>query len=85
MAKWPIDVLMSECRTIQKNLKNFTRASNPDYIAKTFAKHILNGKINAALRLLDNAESTGVLPLNQSVLNSLKANIQQPESLIPRY
>ena len=54
------DVLMSECRTIQKNLKNFTRPSNPDYIARTFAKHILNGKINAALRLLDNAESTGV-------------------------
>ena len=54
----PFEVLMSECRTIQKNLKNYTRASNPDYIARTFAKHILNGKINAALRLLDYAESS---------------------------
>ena len=79
------EVLMSECRTTQKNLKNYTRASNPDYFARKFAKHILNGKINAALRLLDNAESTGVLPLNKSVLNSLTAKHPAAKNLIHRY
>ena len=66
------DVIMSECRAIQKNLKFKSKSTNIDYIAKTFAKHVLRGNVNAALRLLDRAESSGVLPLTQKVLSELQ-------------
>ena len=75
LANWEngqFDVLMSECRALQKNLKNTSRSPNSDYVAKTFAKHILKGNVNAALRLLDKSESSGVLPLTQKVLDDLK-------------
>ena len=61
------DVLMSECRAIQKCLKNVARRKSSDSIAKTFAKHMLRGNIKAAIRLLDQSEPGGVLPLTCEV------------------
>ena len=71
------DVLMSECRILQKNLKTNKRSTNPDNVAKTFAMHVLNGKINAALRLLDTCNTSGVLNLNQNVIDQLRAKHPQ--------
>ena len=38
-----------------------------------FAKHMLQGKVNAALRLLDEETSTVVLSLDQIILLDLKS------------
>ena len=65
------DIIMSECRAIQKNLKTAKRLHSSEYIAKTFAKHILQGRVNSALRRLEKSESSGVLPLTSNMLNDL--------------
>ena len=41
-------------------------------LAKIFAKLVLEGKINAAMKLLDQQSKRGVLPLPQSTVNGLK-------------
>ena len=81
------DVIMSECRAIQKNIKATASSSTPEYLAKTFAKHVLNGRIGAAMKLLEKSESSGVLPLSQNVLAELiskhpPAQPANPEILI---
>ena len=72
------DVIISECRAIQKNKSN-SEPTSMDYIAKTFAKHVLKGNIRAALQLLDRAESSGVLPLTQKVLSELQEKHPPPQ------
>ena len=52
---------MKQEATIQNNAKRTMRKDEtPDYMAKTFAKLMLQGKVNAALRLLDKQEALGV-------------------------
>ena len=67
------EALISEARTIQSKLNGPSIHKSSDQLAKLFVKHMLNGKINAAIRLLDNAESGGVLPLTKSTLDQLKS------------
>ena len=64
------DTLMSECRAIQTSIKS-NRTSSTDYLAKTFPRHIFHGRISAAMKLLENHESSGILPLSQNVLREL--------------
>ena len=63
--------LLIEGRTIQSKLRNVSKRTEDD-IAKTFAKHILRGNVNAALRLLDKQQVGGVLNLTEEVLNQLQ-------------
>ena len=65
--------IMIEARAIQQNLKR-TRPKNesPDHLAKSFSKLMMNGKVNAALRLLDQQESLGVATLTEETLKELK-------------
>ena len=81
------DGLISECRTIQGKLRANSKPFNQEHLAKTFAKLIFEGKVKAAMRLLDEQGSTGVLPLSQSTINELKrkhpeANEADPSVLI---
>ena len=39
---------------------------------KIFAKLVLEGKVNAAIRLLDDDSSSGVLPLSAEVIKTLR-------------
>ena len=65
------DELLRECRTIQTTLTPTRKVSN-EQLSKTFASLIFRGKVNAALRLLDDQSSGGVLPLNDEVYQDLR-------------
>ena len=67
------DSLMKESRTIQNVLSIKYKKYTLPQISKTFAKLMLKGKVNAALRLLDQQESSGILPLSDDVLDDLKS------------
>ena len=61
--------LLSECRNIQRQLRPKKSTAN---MSKTFAKLVMQGKINAALRFLSDESYGGVLPLSEEVLQSLR-------------
>ena len=64
---------MIEVRSIQNSAKRMTRKDEtPDHVAKTFAKLMMKGKVNAAIRLLDKQESLGVAKLTESTIEELK-------------
>ena len=65
------DELLRECRTIQATLTATRKFSN-EQLSKTFTCLIFRGKVNAALRLLDDQSSGGVLPLNDEVYQDLR-------------
>jgi hypothetical protein len=64
--------ILTECRNIQDNLRETKR--NPN-LSKTFANLVMQGKINAALRLLEDDSSVGVLPLSDEVMKSLRKKL----------
>ena len=65
--------LLKEGRQIQKKLKqNERKDETPEKIAKNFAKLMLQGKVHAALRILDKQESLGVATLNEETIKTLK-------------
>ena len=66
------DELVRESRTIQSMLPKTKPKSDPEHIAKTFAKLMLQGKVRAALRLLDSSSSSGILQLNEQTVQDLK-------------
>ena len=51
------DEITKEVRAIQGKMQQVKPPMSPDHLAKTFAKLIFQGKINAALKLLDKNES----------------------------
>jgi hypothetical protein len=74
--KWEIgdfNALMIEGRTIQKKMKedrhHFNEAKN---LPRKFARLMLKGQTTAAIRLLDKTESSGVLSLDENVIEELK-------------
>ena len=69
--------LLEEGKIIQQKLTTGKRRS-PEENAKTFAKLMLQGKINAALNLLSTETSGGVLPLSESVIAGLNQKHPAP-------
>ena len=63
---------MNETRTIQKRLPQRLKPQTTKEKAKRFAKLVLEGKINAAIRLPDDDTSSGVLPLSADVIKTLR-------------
>ena len=63
--------LLNETRTIQKWLPQLQKPQATYGKAKIFAKFVLEGKINSAIRLLDDDTSSGVLPLSAEVTKTL--------------
>ena len=57
---------MHEGRTIQRQLtrSHQSQQNNNDRTARLFAKHTMEGKVRAALRLVTEANGSGPLPLN---------------------
>ena len=66
-----IDSLLREGRSIQKRLVKTKRIEPPNK-AKIFAKLVMEGQINSALRYLGENECGGVLPLTVDVMGQLK-------------
>ena len=66
-----IDTLLRERRMIQKRLTK-PRRNEPPNKAKIFAKLVLEGQINSALRYLSEQDSGGILPPTDDVMNQLQ-------------
>ena len=73
-----IEQLMREIRHIQKSFTSSKKKRSPDDIARSFSKLIMEGKVSAALKLLDKESSTGVLNLTEEVLKDLKMKHPEP-------
>jgi hypothetical protein len=67
------DALIRESRIIQSKLPNHNSSKTTEQIAKNFAKLMFQGKVHAALRLLDDKTSGGVLKLSEETLRDLRA------------
>ena len=65
-----IESLLREGRSIQKRILKTKRAKPPDK-AKIFAKLVMQGQINSALRYLSEDNCRGVLPLTDDVMRQL--------------
>jgi hypothetical protein len=65
------DGLLFETRTIQGKLPTNSKPLNDERLAKTFSKLMFEGKVNVAMKLLDQHD-TGVVKLSQSTVNELK-------------
>ena len=65
-----IESLLSEGRLIQKRILKTKRAKTPDK-AKIFAKLVMQGQRNSALRYQSDDNCGGVLPLTDDVMTQL--------------
>ena len=82
LAAWKdgrIDELIQECRTIQRRFSSNERR-NKENKAKTFAKLVFQGKINAAIKLLTDIDA-GVHKVDDTILNELQQKHPQPAPL----
>ena len=66
-----VEGLLIERRMTQKSLPQQQKPQTTEEKAKIFAKLVLEGKVNAAIRLLDDDISSGVLPLSADVIKAL--------------
>ena len=73
-----IDQIMKEIRFIQKSFKSSKKTRSPEDVARSFSKLIMEGKVSAALKLLDKESATGVLGLSDEVLDDLKKKHPEP-------
>ena len=67
-----LNMLMKEIRFIQDRFVNSKRARWVEDISRTFAKLVFQGKLTAAIKLLDKENSSGLLNLSDEVLAQLK-------------
>ena len=65
---------------IQDRIRKFKGADPPNK-SKVFAKLIMEGQINAALRFLNESTSGGVLSLTDDVMKQLKEKHADPQSV----
>ena len=72
-----IDKLLREGRIIQGRIEKLKRSDPPDR-SKVFAKLVLEGQINSALRFLSESSSGGVLALTE-VMTQLKQKHPSPQ------
>ena len=66
--------LLNETRTIQKRIPQLQKLQTTEDKAKIFAKLVLKGNVNAAIQLLDDDNSSGILPLSAHVIKTLRQN-----------
>ncbi|EDO46763.1 predicted protein [Nematostella vectensis] len=67
-----LNILMKEIRFIQSRFVNSKKARSVEDISRTFAKLIFQGKLSAAIEMLDRENSSGLLKLSDDVLTQLK-------------
>lgn len=66
--------LLNEAKELQSRLRttSFPYSNNIENLSKKFSNFMLKGNIKAALRLLDETPTKGVLPLNDETIESLR-------------
>lgn len=67
-----LDLLLKEVRFIQEKFVNSKKARSREDIFKRFAKLVFQGKLKAAIKLLDSESSSGLLNISPEVLEGLK-------------
>ena len=67
-----LDLLLKEVRFIQGKFVNSKKTRTVEDKSKVFAKLVFQGKLSAAIKLLDSESSTGLLNLTPEVLEGLK-------------
>ena len=77
-----ISEILGECLVIQSRLNKPRTSFAQDGISQSFHKLMIQGKVNAAIRLLSHSENSGILPLNEETMQELQ--IKHPESR-PKY
>ena len=66
------ELLMKEGRAIQEKLKlNSSKFDTPEHTTKVFSKLMLQGKVHAALRVLDKASNRGVASMSEETMEKL--------------
>ena len=90
-----LNMLMKEILFIQDKFVNSKRARSVEDISRAFAKLVFQGKITAAIKMLDKENSSGLLKFSDEVLTQLRdkhpfpAEIEEecllhgPEDLVP--
>ena len=63
--------LFTEALAIQTRIKEPKTISNDEDILMSFRRLMSNGKINAAMKVLENTNGTGILPINNDTTNML--------------
>ena len=63
-----LDLLLKEVRFIQGKFVNSKKARTVEDVPNDFSKLVLQGKLSAAMKLLDNQSSSGLLDLSPDVL-----------------
>ena len=76
------DVILRECRTIQKKLTTSKKRSQED-VSRVFSKLILEGKISPALKFLDDNTENLVMKPTEEVIVKLKKLHPQPAEIQP--
>ena len=64
--------LLNETRKIKKKLAQQRKSQKVKVEANIYAELVLEGKVNAAVRLLNDDTSSGVLPLSADVIKALR-------------
>ena len=67
-----VEGLLNETRTIQKRLPQRQKLQRTEEKAKIFAKLVLKRKVNAAIWILDDDTSSGILSLSADVIKLLR-------------
>ena len=67
---------------IQRRIQKSRLNSDPPNRARIFAKLVMKGQINSALRFLSEAESGGVLPLTEDVMRQLREKHPEAQKAI---
>ena len=65
-------LLLKEVRFFQGKFVNSKKPRKVEDISKAFSKLVLQGKLTAAMKLLDNESSSGLLDLSPDVLQGLQ-------------
>ena len=78
--KRDIKILLSQGSTIQRRLTKSVQKQRVD-VARTFANLMFEGKVTAAVRMICDQESKGLLPLSDETLTQLKAKHPAPAGI----
>ena len=77
-----IDILLREAKAIQRQLQRIPRSK--EEITKIFSGLMLQGKVLAALKFLESeAQTGGILPLNDKTLQGLYEKHPSPKDIKP--
>ena len=79
LTQWELGIcyeFFREGSATEAKLLTNLKGLNEEQLAKTFAKLVLEGKMNTAKKLLDQQSNLGVFPPSQSTINELNGNTQ---------